>query len=157
MNRKRALTALGAGVAVAALVVGTAAAGAPRGASLVIRHQVRGCHTWSLNGGAFKPAQAAVLRLGGVLKITNNDVMPHTLVKSGGPAVRIVNLNTGMVGMGMHRSKVPGAMANMGASTRVTFSKPGVYRFTTKPGEDYMQGMKTIGEDYVLKLQITVK
>ena len=157
MNRKRAVSALAASVAVAALVVGTAAAGAPRSASLVIRHQVRGCHAWSLNGGAFKPTQSAVLRLGGVLKITNNDVMPHTFVKTSGPAVRIVNLNTGMMGMGMHRSNVPGAMANMGASAKVTFSKPGVYRFTTKAGEDYMEGMKTVGEDYVLKLRVTVK
>jgi hypothetical protein len=44
----------------------------------------------------------------------------------------------------------------MGASLKITFTKPGVYHFTTKPGEDYMAGMKTIGEDNVLKLTVIV-
>jgi hypothetical protein len=39
----------------------------------------------------------------------------------------------------------------------VTFTKPGVYTFTTKAGEDYMSGVKTIGEDNVLKLTVTVR
>ena len=36
------------------------------------------------------------------------------------------------------------------------FAKAGVYTFTTKAGEDYMKGIKTIGEDNVLKLKVTV-
>ena len=45
----------------------------------------------------------------------------------------------------------------MGASLKVTLTKPGVYHFTTKPGEDYpMAGMKTTGEDNVLKLTVIV-
>ena len=46
----------------------------------------------------------------------------------------------------------------MGASLKVTFTQPGVYHFTTKPGEDYpgMNGMKTIGEDNVLRLTVVV-
>ena len=39
---------------------------------------------------------------------------------------------------------------------KVTFSKAGVYKLTTKPGEDYMKGMKTIGEDNVLRLTVKV-
>jgi hypothetical protein len=46
----------------------------------------------------------------------------------------------------------------MGAVVKITFSKDGVYRFTTKAGEDYpaMKGMETIGEDNVLKLKVVV-
>jgi hypothetical protein len=29
--------------------------------------------------------------------------------------------------------------------------------FTTKPGEDYMEGIKTVGDDNVLKLTVRVK
>ena len=39
----------------------------------------------------------------------------------------------------------------------VTFTKPGVYKFTTKAGEDFMSGVKTIGEDNVLRLTVTVR
>jgi hypothetical protein len=46
----------------------------------------------------------------------------------------------------------------MGASLKVALTKPGTYHFTTKPGEDYpgMSGMKTTGEDNVLKLTVVV-
>ena len=41
--------------------------------------------------------------------------------------------------------------------SKVTFTKAGVYTFTTKPGEDLMSGVNTIGEDNVLKLTVTVR
>jgi hypothetical protein len=44
----------------------------------------------------------------------------------------------------------------MGASLRVTLTRPGVYHFTTKAGEDYMSGIKTVGNDNVLKLTVIV-
>jgi hypothetical protein len=44
----------------------------------------------------------------------------------------------------------------MSATLRVTFPKAGVYTFTTKVGEDYMSGVKTIGEDNVLRLTVVV-
>ena len=44
----------------------------------------------------------------------------------------------------------------MDAHAYVTFKRAGVYRFTTKPGEDYMKGIKTIGPDNVLRLTVTV-
>jgi plastocyanin len=122
-------------------LAGTAsAASAPGHDSLLIRHQMRGCHSWSANGGAFKVSQSITLRHGGWLAVTNNDVMPHTLVLSSGPALRIAHPKLG----------------HMGASLKLTLTKPGVYHFTTKPGEDYMAGMKTIGDDNVLKLTVTV-
>jgi plastocyanin len=118
----------------------SATASAPGHDSLLIRHQMRGCHTWSANGGAFKVSQSVTLHHGGWLAVTNNDVMPHTLVLSSGPALRIAHPKLG----------------HMGASLKVTLTKPGVYHFTTKPGEDYMAGMKTIGEDNVLRLTVIV-
>src|SRR4051812_23013652 len=109
--------------------------------SLTIRHQVRGCHSWSFNGNAYKPAQAIHLAKGATLVVTDNDVMPHKLVQLSGPAEKV----TGKL-----------LMNRMGATVRLTFTKAGVYRFTTKAGEDYMAGVKTVGEDNVLHATITV-
>ncbi len=66
--------------------------------------------------------------------------MPHRLVLTSGPALRITNP----------------MLNHMGASLKVTFTKPGVYHFTTKAGEDYMSGVKTTGEDNVLRLTVVV-
>src|SRR5436190_7729650 len=117
------------------------AAKAPARATVMIQHQLHGCHAWSVNGGAFKAAQRTTLARGGTIKFVDNDVMPHTLVQTRGPKVTYVG----------HR-----AMRRMGASVSARFSQAGVYRFTTKVGEDYMPGVKTIGEDNVLRLVVTV-
>jgi hypothetical protein len=47
----------------------------------------------------------------------------------------------------------------MAASATVKLEQKGVYRFTTKPGEDYAwaSSMKTVGEDNVLRLTVRVK
>jgi hypothetical protein len=66
--------------------------------------------------------------------------MPHRLVLTSGPALRITNAT----------------LKHMGASVKLTLTKPGVYHFTTKAGDDYMSGIKTTGEDNVLKLTVTV-
>jgi plastocyanin len=124
----------------AALAVAAVSAAAPGSASLVIRHQTHGCHSWSLNGGPFKVKQSITLRHGGTLLVTDDDVMPHTLVLTSGPTLRIAHPK----------------LTHPGASTKITFTKPGVYRFTTKAGEDYMAGVKTIGEDNVLRLTVVV-
>jgi hypothetical protein len=158
MKAKRTLTILGALSIAASLAAAGTAGAVPTRASLAIRHQVRGCHSWSFNGGAFKTTQAIALKRGAWLTITNNDVMPHAVIKVAGPSVRYVNLQTGMAGMSLAGKAAPGAMNHMGASTKVQLAKAGVYRFTTKPGEDYksMSGMKTVGEDNVLRLTVTV-
>lgn len=123
--------------------------------SLVIRHQTRGCHTWSLNGGAYRSSQTVVIRRHGSVSVTNRDVMPHKLIKTSGPAVTYTRLNTGGM-MGLKGSFPPAMMARMGATAKITFAKAGVYRFTTKAGEDYMSGIKTVGEDNVLHLTVRV-
>ena len=130
-----------------ALVASLAAGGfaattkAPKSSTIMIRHQTRGCHTWSVNGGAYRATQSTSLARGGTITFMNMDVMPHKLLKTSGPAI--------------HFAGKPN-MNHMNASVKVRFTKAGVYRFTTKPGEDYMKGMKTIGEDNVLRLTVKV-
>ena len=104
---------------------------------------MRGCHSWSFNSGPFKPSLSLSVKAGTVLKITNNDVMPHKLVQTTGLKLRLVHPN----------------MSKMASSTTVTLTQKGVYRFTTKAGEDYAwaRSMKTAGEDNVLHLTVHVK
>ena len=111
-------------------------------ASVTIRHQTRGCHSWSINGGASSASLATTLARGGTIKFVDNDVMPHKLIKTSGPAVRYVGNPS---------------MRHMSASVSVKFAKTGTYRFTTKAGEDYPGiHVKTIGEDIVLHLTVKV-
>ena len=128
-------------VVAALALAGAASASAPH-ASIVIRHQVHGCHTWSVDGHAYKAAQSLKIERGTIVTVKNNDVMPHTLVRVHGPAVSVSHP----------------AMTHMGAVARIVFAKAGVYRFVTRAGEDYpgMDGMKTVGEDNVLRLTVTV-
>ncbi len=125
-------------------------------ATLVIRHQYAHCHTWSLNGGPFKANQAVMLKRGASLTVSNYDVMPHQLVRLVGAPVTMRN-GTTMPMMGGYVSQRPGMMSHMGARTTVTFSKAGVYRFRTRAGEDYMQGIQTRGADNVLTLTVTAR
>lgn len=140
----------------AALAVTAGALGRTSGsASLLIRHQVAHCHAWSLNGGPFKASQAVALGVGSTLTVIDQDVMPHRLVELSGPAVTMRN-GTTMPMMRGYVSPTPGLMGHMGAWTTVRFAHPGVYRFRTRAGEDYLQGIRTTGADNVLALTVTV-
>ena len=143
-QKKKRIRRLAAALAAcaAALVVSSASAHGTA-ATLTIRHQIRGCHTWSLDGGAYKATQSVRLSRGATLTVMNNDVMPHRLVLTSGPSVRIAKPQMGRVG----------------ALARVRFTKAGVYHFKTKPGEDYSWAshMETKGEDNVLRLTVTVR
>jgi plastocyanin len=125
-----------------AVLVAAASAQAGPSSSVTIRHQVRGCHTWSVNGGAYKASQVTAVMRGTAVMFTNNDVMPHTLIKTSGPALKIQHAK----------------MGHMSATAKVVFSHAGVYKLRTRAGEDYpgMDGMKTIGEDNVLRLTVIV-
>ena len=112
------------------------------GATVTIRHQLRGCHAWSVNGGPYKASQSIVLAPSSVLTVVNDDVMPHRLVELSGPALKLA---------------ATADMNHSGATTKLRFATPGVYTFRTKAGEDYVKGIKTIGEDNVLKLKVTVR
>jgi hypothetical protein len=123
-----------------ALTVAGSALAAPKNATITIRHQVRGCHSWSLDGKMWQAKQSITLVRGAVLTVVDNDVMPHKLIQLHGPKAVISGA----------------AMAHMGASTHAGFPVKGTYVFTTKAGEDYMKGVKTVGEDNVLKLVVKV-
>jgi hypothetical protein len=151
---KRILIPLLSGVALLVLAAPASPAG---GARLLIHHELRGCHSWSLNGGAMKVTQHIKLARGGSLVITNNDVMFHKLVKVSGPAV---TFKLAKVGTAVKNSVklpwAPGMMGRPGATLKVTFPKAGVYTFKTVFGEDYMPMPETIGEDHVLRAVVTV-
>jgi hypothetical protein len=69
--------------------------------------------------------------------------MPHPAGPEAGPKLKLSHAT----------------MSHMSASTSVKLVTRGVYRFTTKAGEDYprFSSMKTIGEDYVLHLIVHMK
>jgi plastocyanin len=142
---QRKLKIRGAALTLAALSALVVSSAAPAGGTgtITIRHQTRGCHSWSFNSGPFKATQSITVKAGTVLRFTNNDVMPHRLVQAAGPKLRLA-----------HPS-----MIKMASSATVKLTQRGVYRFTTKPGEDYAWAgtMKTVGEDNVLHLTVRVK
>ena len=111
-----------------------------RTASVQIIHVTRGCHDWLYHGKKFVRL-TLTLSPGSNLSITDNDVMPHKLIKTSGPAVRYVGNPS---------------LRRVSASVKVLFSRTGVYSFTTKAGEDYIKGVETIGEDHQLRLVVRV-
>lgn len=113
---------------------------APSSAKVVIVHEQKGCHDWSVNNDAPSATQTMRLVAGGTMMVTDNDVMPHRLIQTGGPKAELSFAN----------------MNHMGASSTVAFPSAGVYTFTTKAGEDYSSGIETVGEDHTLKLTVTV-
>jgi hypothetical protein len=132
-----------AAIGLAAGALAGSALAAPHGATLTIRHQARGCHSWSFDNHQWTPTQKITLARGARLTVVDNDVMPHILVQLTGPKAHLVSP----------------AMRKLGAHAQVTFPAKGVYVLGTKAGEDYprMSGMKTVGEDNVLRLVVTVK
>lgn len=110
---------------------------------ITIRHQMRGCHSWSYNGGGFQAALVVRLHRGSTLTVKNVDVMPHTLIQTAGPKA-------------VFQGKA--LMNKIGAQFAVRFPSAGTYAFKTRAGEDYksMAHMKTIGEDNQLTLKVIV-
>lgn len=145
---------------VAALALSLSAfAASPKSAALLIHHQLRGCHSWSLNGGPFIVHQSLRLARGGSLTVTNNDLMVQELVKSSGPAVsmKLVKMGNMKMGAKMQMGKAgPYAMAHMGATVKVTFPRVGTYRFKLMDRGDYYTGIKTIGPDNKPTLTVVV-
>jgi hypothetical protein len=137
---------IGAAAAAAALTTlvftGVAAAHAPK--TITIRHQLHGCHAWSIANGPYKTSLKITADLDATFRFMNDDVMPHRLVQVAGPKAAIAKAN----------------MNHIGAVAVLLFPGKGVYKFTTKAGEDYPMGgmkMKTIGKDNVLRLTVVVK
>jgi plastocyanin len=146
MRRRKKTIGIGAVVfVVAAAVTAVQATGAfAHGSSTVtIRHQMRGCHTWSFDGSAYKASLRVTVDPARFVRFVNNDVMPHRLIQTSGPKVMIRGAN----------------MNRIGARGQILFVRKGVYRFRTKAGEDYpnMPHMHTMGADYVLHMTVVVK
>jgi hypothetical protein len=125
---------------IVALAVAGSAVAATNNATLTIRHQTHGCHSWSFDGKSWSATQRIAIVRGGVIAIVDNDVMPHKLIQVSGPKASLTGT----------------AMKHMSAAAHVGFPTRGTYVFKTRAGEDYMTGIKTIGEDNVLKLVVTV-
>ena len=130
-------------LAAAIALMATAPAAAGTTATITITHQMRGCHKWQLGNGKPTPTLSVTLKAGAALRFVNNDVMPHKLIQQAGPKLSLAHAS----------------MSHMSAAMSVKLVHKGVYRFTTKPGEDYKQftSMKTMGEDAVLHLIVRVK
>ena len=139
MNRKKRIRTGAMALALAGVFTGSALAHSPQ-STLTIRHQMRGCHAWSFNGGAYKASLKVTVARGTTLKVIDNDVMPHHLIQLAGPKAKLISP----------------AMKHMSAQAKVVFPRKGTYRFTTRAGEDYVQGMKTVGEDNVLRITVVV-
>jgi hypothetical protein len=127
---------------IVALAVAGSATAATNNATLTIKHQTRGCHSWSFDGKSWRATQTITLVRGGVLTIIDNDVMPHKLIQVSGPKAALATA----------------AMKHMGASAHIGFPVKGTYVFKTRAGEDYAyaKSTKTVGEDHLLKLVVTV-
>jgi plastocyanin len=138
----KTLAALLGVLALASAVATAAVAAAPRHSSVVIRHQMRHCHTWAAGTGAYAAHVDVTLATGGSITFTNNDVMSHRLIEKSGPAASYVGSRL---------------LSHVGAKVKASFPRAGTYRFTTRAGEDYMKGVMTMGEDNVLTLTVTVR
>jgi plastocyanin len=124
-------------------MLATTSSAAPKQVSIVIHHQTHGCHSWAVGEhGTYKVALHVTVSPGSTVKFVNDDVMPQKIVKKSGAKV---------VFHGKANLSTPGA------TVKISFARAGVYTFGTVAGEDYMKGVKTIGEDNVLKLVVTVK
>ena len=154
MKRLLLLAPLALAAAAAAL---PSLAASPAAPAVVIRHQLRGCHTWSLNGGPFRAELTARVARGGSLTITNNDVMVQKLLQRSGRTVRMRTVaHDHMRMVGLHRISGRGVMNHMGAKLVVTFPAAGVYRFATKDLGDYFE-LEESGEDNELILTVRVR
>jgi plastocyanin len=143
MSSKRTVRVAALSLAALAALVAVSAASGNGVAAVTIQHQMRGCHSWSFGSGPYKPTLSVTVRAGTTLKFTNNDVMPHRLIQTAGPKITLVHPN----------------MNRMASSATVLLARKGIYRFTTKAGEDFAwaASMKTTGEDNVLHLTVHAK
>ena len=128
--------------ALAAVLTAASALAAPPSYRVQIRHEVKGCHSWAISGRAFKAHQTLTAAPGTQLTFVDDDVMPHTLVQLAGPKVTLTTP----------------AMHKIGATATTQLFTKGRYVFGTKAGEDYpsASGIKTIGEDNVLRLVVVI-
>jgi hypothetical protein len=152
--------------AVAVAVAGSGPVG-PVVGTLTIRHELVGCHSWSLNGGTYVENQTVHLVPGQSLDVVNHDTCTHTLVKKQGGQLGMIGFYTepemtvrvpiqpdkGAVGPTWQ----PGEMAQWGAGTTMTFYEMDTYRVVTREGEPFVANPgTTTGPDNELTLNVVV-
>src|SRR5436309_4217305 len=84
MKRTKAIRTAALALALTTIFAGSALASSPE-TTLTIRHQVRGCHAWSFNNGAYKASLKIAVARGTTLTVIDNDMMPHKLLQLAGP------------------------------------------------------------------------
>lgn len=136
---KRSLIAL-AGLVAAAPLLPAAVASPARKGTVLIRHEAKGCHSMSVNYGAYRATQVVRLAAGGVLTVTNNDIEVQQFVQVSGPKARVTD----------------GVMNRPGARARMTFPRRGIYRFRNKEGKPFVPDFETNGEN-MLRLIVVVR
>jgi plastocyanin len=143
MLRNKAIRGAALAFAATAALALTATAPAGGAKTVTISHTMRGCHMWQLGNGKLQPSFSMTIAAGTAVRFVNNDIMPHKLIQTAGPKLRVAHAN----------------MNHMSASTSVKFQQRGLYKFMTRAGEDYpnMPEMHTMGKDYVLHLAVLVK
>jgi plastocyanin len=143
-TKLRSVKAIGLVAALAVAVVVPVGASAAPSRTITITHVMRGCHAWDLGHGPMRATMTVTLKRGAAVKFVNNDVMPHRLVRTSGPKIRIKGAN----------------MNRMAASATATFPRPGVYRLKTVFGAffPWAASMSSkIGKMNVLHLTVRVQ
>ncbi len=108
-------------------------------ARLTIVHVQRGCHVWS-NGKKKAAGVRVLLRRGERLRVRNQDIDTHQLVRLAGPKVAL------------------GRPLAMNGQATVRFAKAGVYRLKTKKTATTGMGeVETTGMDHVLAAVVVVR
>ena len=138
---------------------------------LEIRFEPVGCHSWSLDGGAFKADQTLSLRAGQSVVVVNHDVCTHTLSEKSGRPIAIENLSPTASSQHVHvigfqdylppaatsGSAERGLMTSVGGRTEATFYQPGTYVLVTHEGDTTLPGAwSTVGPDNQLVLHVHV-
>ena len=120
MNR-RSMWIATTGLAASVVLVGAAVA-APKSATLTIRHQMKGCHSWAFAGGTWSATQSVTLARGAKLTVVDNDVMPHKFVQLSGPQAKLTT--PVMKHMGAHRGQAIGVAFAEGFRQHLGHSYP---------------------------------
>lgn len=130
---------------VAASLAGAVSAGAGIELRITIRHEQNGCHSWSVNNGAWRATQAVTVHAGATIEFMNDDLMTHRLVELSGPKLAMPPT------MVESTFKHPG-----GGTVELTFAHRGVYRLRTVDGDEGGKPTGTVGADNVLRLTVRV-
>jgi hypothetical protein len=129
-----------AGLAVAAVLAGSAAATAPPTVRLEIVHNVRGCHVWKRTA-LLGPAAKLTLKPGTRVQIRDSDPMDFEFTQLAGPKLAL----------GLPRMYA-------GTLRTIVFAKRGLYKLSGKNVQMAAEvGLEILGTENTLTLTVLVK